>query len=173
MNNLTEQKLRRKIRQMIREEREYDLRQLSPGAFSALGPDTLGIPPSAVVDVKIIKAPKPIFKCFLENGQSFNLIDNGDYMQADINRILFDMDREDDINGAKYELEKLMQKGSIKQDGEEEASGDFETEPAAACWNSGLLFIMLPVHLRVHLRQVLQPLVQLQNHPKLLPHRFV
>ena len=24
-----------------------------------------------------------------------------------------------------------MQKGSIKQDGEEEASGDFETEPAA------------------------------------------
>ena len=52
-------------------------------------------------------------------------------MQADINRILFDMDREDDINGAKYELEKLMQKGSIKQDGEEEASGDFETEPAA------------------------------------------
>ena len=51
-------------------------------------------------------------------------------MQADINRILFDMDREDDINGAKYELEKLMQKGSIKQDGEEEASGDFEAEPA-------------------------------------------
>ena len=95
MNNLTEQKLRRKIRQMIREEREYDLRQLSPGAFSALGPDTLGIPPSAIVDVKIIKAPKPIFKCFLENGQSFNLIDNGNYMQADINRILFDLDRED------------------------------------------------------------------------------
>jgi len=80
MNNLTEQKLRRKIRQIIKEEREYDLRQLSPGAFSALGPDALGIPPSAVVDVKIIKAPKPIFKCFLENGQSFNLIDNGTYM---------------------------------------------------------------------------------------------
>ena len=35
MNNLTEQKLRRKIRQIIKEEREYDLRQLSPGAFSA------------------------------------------------------------------------------------------------------------------------------------------
>ena len=65
MNNLTEQKLRRKIRQIIKEEREYDLRQLSPGAHNALGPDTLGIPPSAVVDVKIIKAPKPIFKCFL------------------------------------------------------------------------------------------------------------
>ena len=51
-------------------------------------------------------------------------------MQADINRILFDMDREDDINGAKYELEKLMQKGSIKRDGEEEAAGEFEAEPA-------------------------------------------
>ena len=113
------------------EEREYKLRQLSPGAYDALGSDTLSIPPSAIADVKILKAPKPIFKCFLDNGQSFNLIDNGDYIQADINRILFDMDREDDINGAKYELEKLMQKGSIKQDGEEEASGDFETEPAA------------------------------------------
>jgi hypothetical protein len=83
------------------------------------------------VSIKILKAPKPIFKCILDNGQSFNIIDNGDYMQADINRILFDMDREDDINGAKYELEKLMQKGSFKQDGEEEASGDFEAEPAA------------------------------------------
>ena len=131
MNNLTEQKLRRKIRQMIREEREYDLRQLSPGAFSALGPDTLGIPPSAIVDVKIIKAPKPIFKCFLENGQSFNLIDNGNYMQADINRILFDLDREDDTRGAKYELEKLMQKGKIASDDEEVASDDLGAEEPA------------------------------------------
>ena len=135
MNKLTEQRLRRKIRQIIREEREYQLRQLSPGAYSALGPDILGIPPSAVVDVKIIKAPKPIFKCFLDNGQSFNLIDNGEYMQADINRILFDLDRDDDINGAKYELEKLMQKGSIKKDDEEAASDDLGDiggdEPAA------------------------------------------
>jgi hypothetical protein len=136
MNKITEQRLRRKIRQVIREEREYQLRQLSPGAFSALGSDILGIPPSAIVDVKIIKAPKPIFKCFLENGQSFNLIDNGEYMQADINRILFDLDRDDDINGAKYELEKLMQKGSIKKDDEETASDDFGgdiggDEPAA------------------------------------------
>ena len=85
------------------EEREYKLRQLSPGAYDALGSDTLSIPPSAIADVKILKAPKPIFKCILDNGQSFNLIDNGEYMQADINRILFDLDREDDINGAKYE----------------------------------------------------------------------
>ena len=132
MNNLIEHKLRRKIRQMIREEREYDLRQLSPGAFSALGPDTLGIPPSAIVDVKIIKAPKPIFKCFLENGQTFNLIDNGNYMQADINRILFDLDREDDTKGAKYELEKLMQKGKIASDDEEAASDDLGAEEPAA-----------------------------------------
>jgi len=128
MNNLTEQRLRRKIRQIIREEREYQLRQLSPGAFDALGPGTLGIPPSAIVDVKIIKAPKPIFKCFLENGQTFNLIDNERYMQADINRILFDLDREDDINGAKYELEKLMQKGSIKSDEEEEDVNELPPE---------------------------------------------
>jgi hypothetical protein len=132
MNNLIEHKLRRKIRQMIREEREYDLRQLSPGAFSALGPDTLGIPPSAIVDVKIIKAPKPIFKCFLENGQSFNLIDNGSYMQADINRILFDLDRDDDLNGAKYELEKLMQKGKVASDDEEVASDEPGGEESAA-----------------------------------------
>ena len=124
MNKLTEQRLRHKIRQIIKEEREYQLRQLSPGAYDALGPSTLGIPPSAVVDVKIIKAPKPIFKCFLDNGQSFNLIDNGQYMQADINRILFDLDRDDDINGAKYELEKLMQQGKQKTDDEEEASSE-------------------------------------------------
>jgi len=132
MNKLTEQQLRRKIRQIIREEREYNLRQLSPGAFNAIGPETLGIPPSAIIDVKIIKAPKPIFKCFLDNGQTFNLIDNGEYMQADINRILFDLDRDDDLNGAKYELEKLMQKGSIKSDDEETASDDLGgDEPAA------------------------------------------
>ena len=129
MNKLVEQKLRRKIRQIIREERSYDLRRLSAGAADALGPGTLGIPPSAIVDVKIIKAPKPIFKCFLDNGQSFNIIDNGDYMQADINRILFDLDREDDINGAKYELEKLMQKGSIKKDDEEAETDTSAAEP--------------------------------------------
>ena len=124
MNRLTEQRLRRKIRQIIREEREYQLRQLSPGAFDALGPGTLGIPPSAIVDVKIVKAPKPIFKCFLENGQTFNLIDNGLYMQADINRILFDLDRDADVNGAKYEMEKLMQQGKLANDGEEAASDE-------------------------------------------------
>lgn len=128
MNKLTEQRLRRKIRQIIREEREYQLRQLSPGAHSALGQDTLGIPPSAIVDVKIIKAPRPIFKCFLDNGQSFNLIDNGSYMQADINRIIFDLDRDDDINGAKYELEKLMQKGNIPSEEEPETDAS-STEP--------------------------------------------
>ena len=111
------------------EEREYKLRQLSPGAYDVLGPGYVGIPFSAILDVKIINAAKPIFKCFLDNGQSFNIIDNGDYMQVDINRILFDLDRDDDVNGAKYELEKLMQKGSFKPDGEEEASDNFETEP--------------------------------------------
>ena len=129
MNKLVEQKLRRKIRQIIREERSYDLRRLSAGAADALGPGTLSIPPSAIIDVKIIKAPKPIFKCFLENGQSFNIIDNGDFIQVDVNRILFDMDREDDINGAKYELEKLMQKGSIKKDDEEAETDISAAEP--------------------------------------------
>ena len=131
MNKLVEQRLRRKIRQIIREERSYDLRRLSAGVADALGPGTLGIPPSAIIDVKIIKAPKPIFKCFLENGQSFNLIDNSTYIQADINRILFDLDREDDINGAKYELEKLMQKGSIKKDDEEAETDVSAAEPDA------------------------------------------
>ena len=114
------------------EDREYKLRQLSPGAYDVLGSDVLGIPMSAIVDVKIIKAPKPIFKCFLDNGQSFNIIDNGEYMQADINRILFDLDREDDTNGAKYELEKLMQKGSLKQDDDVESSDDFTDEEPPA-----------------------------------------
>ena len=50
-------------------------------------------------------------------------------MQADINRILFDLDREDDINGAKYELEKLMQKGSIKKDDEEAETDTSAAEP--------------------------------------------
>ncbi len=114
------------------EDREYKLRQLSPGAYDVLGSDVLGIPMSAIVDVKIIKAPKPIFKCFLDNGQTFNIIDNGEYMQADINRILFDLDREDDTNGAKYELEKLMQKGSLKQDDDVESSDDFTDEEPPA-----------------------------------------
>ena len=119
MKKIIREHIRRKVRQLV-EERSYDLRRLSAGAADALGPGTLSIPPSAIIDVKIIKAPKPIFKCFLENGQSFNIIDNGDFIQVDVNRILFDMDREDDINGAKYELEKLMQKGSIKKDEEPE-----------------------------------------------------
>ena len=119
MRQIIREHIRRKVRQLV-EERSYDLRRLSAGAADALGPGTLSVPPSAIIDVKIIKAPKPIFKCFLENGQSFNIIDNGDFIQVDVNRILFDMDREDDINGAKYELEKLMQKGSIKKDEEPE-----------------------------------------------------
>ena len=128
MNKLTEQRLRRKIRQIIKEEREYQLRQLSPGAYDALSPNILGVPPSAIIDVKIIKATKPVFKCFLDNGYSFNLIDNGEYMQADINRILFDLDRDDDLNGAKYEMDKLMKKGSIKSDEEpaEDNLGDVD-----------------------------------------------
>jgi hypothetical protein len=128
MSKLIREHIRREVRRMF-EEREYQLRQLSPGAFDALGPGTLGIPPSAITDVKIIKAPRPVFKCFLDNGQSFNIIDNGDYMQADINRILFDLDREDDINGAKYELEKLMQKGNLKKDDEESETDILAAEP--------------------------------------------
>ena len=108
------------------EDREYKLRNISPEAFNLLGPDGLGIPTSAVVDVKIVKAPKPIFKVFLENGQTFNLIDNGTFMQADINRILFDLDRDDDVNGAKYEMEKLMQQGKLSTDIEAEASDDVD-----------------------------------------------
>ena len=138
MNKLTEQRLRRKIRQVIREshiyeECEYELRNLSVNAHDALGPESLNLPPSAIVDVKIIKAPKPIFKCFLDNGQTFNIIDNGDYAQVDINRILFDLDRDDDVNGAKYEIEKLMQKGKIASDDEEAASEEIptDTEPEA------------------------------------------
>ena len=131
MSKLIREHIRRKVKQLV-EERSYDLRRLSAGAADALGPGTLSIPPSAIVDVKIIKAPKPVFKCFLENGQSFNIIDNGDFIQADINRILFDLDREDDINGAKYELEKLMQKGSIKKDDEEAETDISAAEPDAS-----------------------------------------
>ena len=128
MKKIIREHIRRKVRQLV-EERSYELRRLSAGAADALGPGTLSVPPSAIIDVKIIKAPKPIFKCFLENGQSFNIIDNGDFIQADINRILFDLDREDDINGAKYELEKLMQKGSIKKDDEEAETDISAAEP--------------------------------------------
>ena len=128
MQSLIREHIRRQVKQLV-EERSYDLRRLSAGAADALGPGTLSIPPSAIVDVKIIKAPKPVFKCFLENGQSFNIIDNGDFIQVDVNRILFDMDREDDINGAKYELEKLMQKGSIKKDDEEAETDISAAEP--------------------------------------------
>ena len=130
MKKIIREHIRRKVRQLV-EARSYELRRLSAGAADALGPGTLSIPPSAIIDVKIIKAPKPIFKCFLENGQSFNIIDNGDFIQVDVNRILFDMDREDDINGAKYELEKLMQKGSIKKDDEEAETDISAAEPDA------------------------------------------
>ena len=130
MRQIIREHIRRKVRQLV-EERSYDLRRLSAGAADALGPGILSVPPSAIIDVKIIKAPKPIFKCFLENGQSFNIIDNGDFIQVDVNRILFDMDREDDINGAKYELEKLMQKGSIKKDDEEAETDISAAEPDA------------------------------------------
>ena len=131
MKHLIREHIKREVRRLV-EEREYQLRDLSPGAYSALGSDILGIPPSAIVDVKIVKAPKPIFKCFLENGQTFNLIDNGEYMQADINRILFDLDRDDDVNGAKYELEKLMQKGKMPSDDEESTDTGSEELPPEA-----------------------------------------
>lgn len=131
MKHLLREHIRNEIRRMF-EEREYQLRQLSPGAYDALGPGTLGIPSSAITDVKIIKAPKPVFKCFLDNGQTFNLIDRGEYMQADINRILFDLDREDDINGAKYELEKLMKTGKIGGDEEAEEEGGDDALPPEA-----------------------------------------
>ena len=123
MKRLIREHIKKQLRHLT-EDRSYKLRNISPEAFSLLGPDGLGIPPSAVVDVKIVKAPKPIFKVFLENGQTFNLIDNGTFMQADINRILFDLDRDDDVNGAKYELEKLMQQGKLTTDQEAEASDD-------------------------------------------------
>ena len=42
------------------EEREYKLRQLSPGAYDVLGSGTLNIPPSAIADVKILKAPRQL-----------------------------------------------------------------------------------------------------------------
>jgi hypothetical protein len=131
MKHLIREHIKREVRRLV-EEREYQLRDLSPGAYSALGSDILGIPPSAVVDVKIIKAPKPIFKCFLENGHTFNLIDNGEYMQADINRVLFDLDRDDDIRGAKYELEKLMTKGKMPSDDEESTDTSSEELPPEA-----------------------------------------
>jgi hypothetical protein len=123
MKHLMREHIKKQLRRLA-EDRSYKLRNISPEAFSLLGPDGLGIPTSAVVDVKIVKAPKPIFKVFLENGQTFNLIDNGTFMQADINRILFDLDRDDDVNGAKYEMEKLMQQGKLSTDVEAEASDD-------------------------------------------------
>ena len=124
MKDLIREYIKKEVRRLI-EDREYSLRQLSSGAYDALGPGGLNIPSSAVIDVKIIKAPRPIFKCFLENGQTFNLIDNDQFMQADINRTLFDLDRDDDLRGAKYEVEKLMQKGKIKTDDEESSGEDF------------------------------------------------
>jgi hypothetical protein len=123
MKHLIREHIKKQLRRLA-EDRSYKLRNISPEAFSLLGPDGLGIPTSAVVDVKIVKAPKPIFKVFLENGQTFNLIDNGTFMQADINRILFDLDRDDDVNGAKYEMEKLMQQGKLSTDVEAPASDD-------------------------------------------------
>ena len=123
MKHLIREHIRKQVRRLL-EDREYKLRSLSSGAADALGPGGLNIPPSAIIDVKVIKAPRPIFKCFLENGQTFNIIDNDHYMQADINRILFDLDRHDDLNGAKYELEKLMKKGQVKSDDEGSASED-------------------------------------------------
>ena len=125
MKHLIREHIKKQLRYLA-EDRSYKLRNISPEAFSLLGPDGLGIPTSAVVDVKIVKAPKPIFKVFLENGQTFNLIDNGTFMQADINRILFDLDRDDDVNGAKYEMEKLMQQGKLSTDVEAEASDDVD-----------------------------------------------
>ena len=43
-----------------------------------------------------------------------------------IEHILFDLDRDDDVNGAKYEMEKLMQQGKLSTDVEAEASDDVD-----------------------------------------------
>ena len=130
--------IREHIKARIKEllvDREYNLQTLSPIAHNSLTGyqgSNLNIPPSAIVDVKIIKAPRPIFRCFFENGHHFDLIDSDGKMEANIDNLLFDLSDDRDLNAAQKEVERLMQKGKFKSD-DEEASDDFEEpteEPA-------------------------------------------
>ena len=80
IRNHIRNKVRNYLMEQLHEEREYPLSLLSPACDMAL--DKLEIPRSTITDIKIIKGTRPIFKVFLENGQTFNLIDNDSFIQA-------------------------------------------------------------------------------------------
>ena len=131
IRHIIREHVKKQVKKLV-EEREYDLKAISPIAHSSItgmGHNSLDIPPSAIVDVKIVKAPRPIFRCFFENGHYFDLIDSHGRMEASIDNLLFDLSDERDLNAAKKEAERLMQKGNIKGDDEPE-SDEFETPSA-------------------------------------------
>ena len=130
MKRLIREHIKQHIRDLL-EDRKYNLQALSPVAYNSLSGysgSNLNIPPSAIKDVKIVKAPRPIFRCFFENGHYFDLIDSHGNMEANINNLLFDLSDDRDLNAAQKEVERLMQKGKITSD-DEQASDDFE-EPS-------------------------------------------
>jgi hypothetical protein len=127
MKSLLKEHIKQQIISLI-EEREYSFRKLSPACYSALVND-LNISSDYVTDVKIVKATRPIFKIFFDNGKSFNLIDNGGFVQADISRILFDLQDSRDLEAAKYEVDELMNQGNITDPNETPGDEDnFEDE---------------------------------------------
>lgn len=128
MKSLIREYIRRKVRRLL-EEREYNFQKLSPACYNALvNPEGLNLSPDYVKDVKILKATRPIFKIFLENGETFNLIDNTNFVQADISRILFDLNDPRDLNAAKSELEYVINKGQLKPEEEPTTGGEEEFE---------------------------------------------
>jgi hypothetical protein len=128
MKSLIREYIKQKVRRLL-EDREYNFQKLSPACYNALtNPEGLNLSPDYVEDVKILKATRPIFKIFLENGETFNLIDNGDFVQADMSRILFDLNDPRDLNAAKSELEHTLNKGQIKPEEEPTTGGEEEFE---------------------------------------------
>jgi hypothetical protein len=127
MKSLIREHIKNQVRKIL-EDREYDLRNVSPLAYASItgvSNNNLNIPPSAIVDVKIIKATRPIFRCFFENGHYFDLIDSKGNMEANIDNLLFDLSDDRDLNAAQKEVERLMQKGKFQSDDEAE-SEEFE-----------------------------------------------
>lgn len=125
MKKLIREHIKRQVRKIL-EDRSYSLEKLSPRAFSVIdggisGLNSLNIPPSAIIDVKILKSTRPIFRIFFENERYIDIIDNPHNVEVNIDNLIFDLNDVRDYNAAQKEVERVMTMGKIPSEEPTEA----------------------------------------------------
>lgn len=125
MKKLIREHIKRQVKKIL-EDRSYSLEKLSPRAFSVIdggisGLNSLNIPPSAIIDVKILKSTRPIFRVFFENERYIDIIDNPHNVEVNIDNLIFDLNDVRDYNAAQKEVERVMTMGKIPSEEPTEA----------------------------------------------------